>query len=73
MALDLNGKEDSVRNLASTKRLLMNETWHQIDNMLIELNAITTYDCSDVDSLVNIEQGIDCLNNLSNLFTSCQQ
>ena len=60
---------DNIRYLRAKTFLRLD----QIDNMLIELNTITTYDCSEVDTLISIEQGIDCLNRLSNSIISCQQ
>ena len=42
-----------------------------IELMLNELNAITTYSCSELETLSDIQEGIDCLNNLSSLLNSC--
>ncbi len=58
---------DNVRYLRAKTFLRLNK----IEDMLIELNSINTYSCSGIDTLVNIDQGIDCLNNLSNLLTNC--
>jgi len=60
---------DNIRYLRAKTFLRLG----QIDDMLIELNTITTYNCSEIDTLVSLEQGIDCLNNLSNSIASCQQ
>ena len=58
---------DNIRYLRAKTFLRLN----QIEKMLDELNLITTYQCLDIDTLSSIEQGIDCLNNLSNLLISC--
>ena len=58
---------DNIRYLRAKTFLRLD----QIDQMLSELNLITTYSCSELDTLSDIQQGIDCLNNLSSLLTSC--
>jgi len=37
--IDLNGKEEAVKNLISPERINMNETWHDVDQMLDKITS----------------------------------
>ena len=65
---------DNIRYIRAKTYLRLfsiNNEIQELELMLDELNSITSYSCSELDVLINLEEGIDCLNSLSNIFNSC--